>query len=90
MAMSKVEYCRLLIRSANSSSCSPSSKIQIRKVVRQMLKKPVKKSITLEVETVFNNDILKDKGRWNNYIRSCADNDLLKVVQVKVMKIQKS
>jgi hypothetical protein len=54
-----------------------------------MVPKPVKKSISLEVEAQFSNKVLKDKGHWNNYIQACNDDDLLKVLQVKVMKIQK-
>lgn len=45
-----------------------------------MLRKPVKKTITLEVETVFSNDLLKSKGRWNDYIvYGSDDGDRLKV-----------
>lgn len=55
-----------------------------------MLRKPVKKTITLEVETVFSNDLLKSKGRWNDYIvYGSDDGDRLKVKQVTVMMIQK-
>lgn len=54
-----------------------------------MLRKPVKKTIMMEVETMYPNDILRDKGRWNNYISSCNNDDYLKVKQITVMKIQK-
>lgn len=54
-----------------------------------MLPRPVKKSISLEVETCFPNDVLKDKNWWNDLVARREADDDLRVVQVTVMKIQR-